>query len=231
MKYRHLFFDLDHTLWDFDANSRITLETLHQTLQLASLGIDDFDRFHQNYLIHNERLWDRYRKGTIKVDELRWKRFALALLDFKIGNDALAKQMAEAFLELLPTRTALFPHTKELLQYLKEKGYTMHLITNGFEATQQSKISNSGIADYFVEMITSEGSQSLKPHREIFEYAMHKTGAIPAQSIMIGDDPEVDIKGAMNFGMDQVFVNHVEKVIDFSPTYEVRSLKELENIF
>lgn len=230
MKYRHLFFDLDHTLWDFETNSRLTLDTLYTSLSLKEKGIDDFDRFHKCYLEHNEKMWDRYRKGFIKVDELRWKRFWLTLLDFKIGDEKLARQMAVEFLDLLPTRTALFPDTLTVLDYLKDKGYTMHLITNGFEKTQHSKLEYSGIASYFVEVITSEGSNSLKPHKEIFDYALSKARTIATESIMIGDDPEVDIKGAKNAGLDQIYVNHVNKKIDFTPTYTVYNLKELMGI-
>lgn len=230
MKYRHLFFDLDHTLWDFETNSRLTLDTLYTSLSLEQRGIDDFDRFHKCYLEHNEKMWDRYRKGFIKVDELRWKRFWLTLLDFKIGDEKLARQMAVEFLDLLPTRTALFPDTLTVLDYLKDKGYTMHLITNGFEKTQHSKLEYSGIASYFVEVITSEGSNSLKPHKEIFDYALAKAKTIATDSIMIGDDPEVDIKGAKNAGLDQIYVNHINKKIDFTPTYIVYNLKELMGI-
>ena len=231
MNYRHLFFDLDHTLWDFDTNSRITLSILYEQLQLKEKGVHDFDLFHQRYLVHNEVLWDKYRKGEIRVDDLRWKRFRLALMEFKIGDDALAKKMAVAFLDLLPVRTALFPGTRDALDYLKEKGYTLHLITNGFEKTQHSKLHHSGIAHYFEKVITSEGSNSLKPHKEIFDYALHKAGAEAPQSIMIGDDPEVDIRGAKNAGIDQVFVNHTGKSIDFSPTYTIHTLEELKEIF
>jgi putative hydrolase of the HAD superfamily len=231
MKYKHLFFDLDHTLWDFEANSRLTLAEMYQNMQLEKRGINDFDLFHKNYLAHNDKLWERYRKGFIKVDELRWKRFWLTLLDFKIGDEQLARDMAVHFLDLLPTRTLLFPQAIEVLEYLVAKNYDLHLITNGFEKTQHSKLKHSGIDKYFVEVITSEGSNSLKPHKEIFDFAMEKAKADPKHSIMIGDDPEVDIKGAMNAGIDQVFVNHVEKIIDFKPTYEVKSLGELKGIF
>src|SRR6266487_4039950 len=96
-KYRHLFFDLDHTLWDFEANARATLKELHVALQLKEKGIDDFDKFHQNYLAHNEKLWERYRNGFIKQEELRIKRMRLALLDFKIADEALAQEMSERF--------------------------------------------------------------------------------------------------------------------------------------
>lgn len=231
MKYTHLFFDLDHTLWDFETNSRNTLRILYDSLSLAEKGVHDFNRFHANYLIHNERLWEKYRKGFIKVDELRWKRFWLALLEFKIGDEALARLMAEKFLELLPTRTVLFPDAEAILQYLHKKNYILHLITNGFEKTQFSKLKHAGIDHFFNEVITSEGSNSLKPHREIFDYALQKAQADPKHSIMIGDDLEVDIKGAKNAGIDQVFVNHLNKAIDFAPTYTVYNLAGLKSIF
>lgn len=235
MKYKHLFFDLDHTLWDFEANSRATLGELYTSLKLKDKGVSDFDLFHKNYLGHNEILWERYRKGTIKQDELRSKRMRLSLLDFKITDDVLAKEMSVQFLDLLPTRTILFPHTLEILNYLVEKKYVLHLITNGFEITQHSKLKYSGLAKYFKEVITSEGSNSLKPNKEIFEYAFLKSGAQPQESIMIGDTIEVDILGAVNAGIDQVYVNHLTQdaglVNGKKPTYTVFSLKELEGIF
>jgi putative hydrolase of the HAD superfamily len=230
-KYKHLFFDLDHTLWDFNANARLTLEELYHSLQLQTFGIQDFELFYTTYLSHNDMLWEKYRNGIIKVDDLRWKRMWYTLVDFKIGDEKLARDMGFRFLELLPTRTLLFPHTVECLSYLTNKGYQLHLITNGFESTQHSKLKYSGIASFFIEVITSEGSNSLKPKKEIFDYAFMKTGAKPYESIMIGDSIEVDIQGAMNVGMDQVFVNHACIDCDIQPTHTVYSLKELEKIF
>ncbi len=234
-KYKHLFFDLDHTLWDFEANSRQTLQELYDSYKLAARGVHDFDLFHKNYLIHNDKLWDRYRNGQVKVDELRWKRMWLSLLDFKIADEPLAKEMGIHFLDLLPTRKILFPDTFEILDYLTEKKYQLHLITNGFEKTQHSKLKYSGLDKYFIEMITSEGSNSLKPHKEIFDFAFTKTGAKPEESIMIGDAIDVDILGAVNAGIDQVHVNHLTKepatINGKLPTYTVYSLKELESIF
>ncbi|HVM86846.1 MAG TPA: YjjG family noncanonical pyrimidine nucleotidase [Puia sp.] len=231
MKYKHLFFDLDHTLWDFEANSKLTLYELYNTFNLKQKGVHDFSLFHKNYLVHNEKLWERYRNGFIKVDELRWKRMWLSLLDFKIGDEQLARDMGNTFLELLPTRKLLFPHTIEILDYLSEKKYKLHLITNGFEKTQHSKLKNSGIDKYFIEVITSESSNSLKPHKEIFDYAFVKTGAAKEESIMIGDSIDVDIQGAINAGIDQVYVNHINDSPVMKPTYTVYSLKELEDIF
>jgi putative hydrolase of the HAD superfamily len=231
MQYRHLFFDLDHTLWDFEANSRLTLEELYHSLNLAERGVYDFGLFHKCYIVHNDKLWERYRNGYIKVDELRWKRMWLTLLDFKIGDEKLAREMDVRFLDALPTRKLLFPDTVEVLNYLRDKGYRMHLITNGFEKTQHSKLKHSGLAGYFNEVITSEGCNSLKPHKEIFDYALLKAGADRAESIMLGDNVEADIQGAMNAGIDQVYVNHLGLDPDVRPTYTVRSLLELKEIF
>lgn len=232
MKYKQLFFDLDHTLWDFDANARATLQQLHIDLDLPEKGIHDFDAFYRNYLAHNERLWARYRNGYIKQEELRLKRMWLTLLDFKVANEALARQLSELFLQLLPSRTLLFPDTIEVLQYLKGKGYHMALITNGFEKIQHSKIKASGLDSFFSDVFTSESCNSLKPQKEIFEFAMNQTGATPAESIMIGDSIEVDIQGAINAGMDQIHVNYIDSPQEgVTPTYTVRTLKELENIF
>lgn len=231
MQYKHLFFDLDHTLWDFEANCRLTLQELYHSLELKERGVPEFGRFFECYTIHNEKLWERYRNGYIKVDELRWKRMWLTLLDFKIGDEPLARRMDVLFLDALPSRTILFPHTVEILDYLTNKGYELHLITNGFLKTQLSKLENSGIDGFFKTVITSEVSNSLKPHKEIFDYAFTRTGALPAESIMIGDSIEADIQGGINAGIDQVYVNHLRREPAIRPTYTVYSLKELENIF
>jgi putative hydrolase of the HAD superfamily len=227
MKYKHLFFDLDHTLWDFDANARMTMQQLHIDFRLPEKGIHDFDKFHKNYLAHNERLWAQYRTGHIKQDELRLKRMWLTLLDFNIDDRELALQMNELFLQLLPTRTILFPDTIDVLQYLQDKGYGLHLITNGFEETQHAKLKSSGLAPFFKIVVTSECSNSLKPQKEIFEYALTKTGASVKESLMIGDALDVDVAGAFTVGMDAVHVNYNRVEQDIQPTYTIYHLKEL----
>lgn len=232
LRYQDLFFDLDHTLWDFESNARATLLQLYQELDLHQLGIDDFTRFYLQYLEHNEKLWDRYRKGFIKQEELRIKRMRLALLDFGVVNEEVAALMNTRFLDLLPTRTILFPYTKELLDYLLQKGYKLHLITNGFEKTQHSKLQYSGLAHYFSNVITSEGSGSLKPKPEIFAYALQQAQATKENSIMIGDTLEVDIWGAKNAGIDQIHVNHLtqERVALSDGTYATHTVFSLQEI-
>ena len=229
--YKHLFFDLDHTLWDFDANAKATLNDLHIQLALADRGIKDFELFFQNYLVHNEKLWEKYRKGLIKQQELRYKRMWLTLLDFKIADEVLAKEISTRFLDLLPTRTQLFPYTMEILKYLRDKGYVLHLITNGFDVVQHNKLSYSGLTQFFKEVITSECSNCLKPQKEIFEYAFNRCEANPEECIMIGDNFEADIQGAINAGIDQVHVNYEKLPTPVKPTYTIYNLKELEIIF
>ncbi|PZF72328.1 YjjG family noncanonical pyrimidine nucleotidase [Taibaiella soli] len=228
--YKHLFFDLDHTLWDFDSNSEQTLKKLYQEYDLESIGITDFDAFYQVYNTHNDRLWERFRNGFIKREELRWKRIWYTLLDFKIGDTSLAYEMSAAYLEILPTQKMLMPHAKELLDYCSGR-YTMHLITNGFETTQWQKMQFSGIAGYFQEVITSEKSNSLKPHREIFEYALAAAGAKAEESIMIGDAIDIDILGAINAGWDQVYFNPKKLTHSRKPTYEIACLSDLMKVF
>jgi len=228
--YKHLFFDLDHTLWDFDRNSELTLRQLYEDYGLASRGIGDFDLFCRTYGAHNDRLWERFRSGYIRREDLRWKRIWYTLLDFKVADTALAHELSATYLELLPTQSALVPFAKDLLEHCRER-YVLHLITNGFEATQWQKLQFSGIAGYFSEVITSERSNSLKPHRAIFDYALQATGALATESIMIGDALDIDVLGAFNAGWDQVYFNPKKLAHRRQPTYEVHRLDMLMQIF
>jgi putative hydrolase of the HAD superfamily len=231
MKYEHVFFDLDHTLWDFETNSRETLYDLYHELELASMGVAAFDHFHQTYHHHNNIFWDRFRKGYINREELRWKRMWRTLLDYKLANEPLARQLSERYLEILPTKKNLFHDTIEILDYLKNKKYPLHLITNGFEKTQLAKLRNSGIDKYFTHVITSEAAGIMKPHAPIFEFAMATAGTTAQTSIMIGDTLDADIQGGNNAGMDTVYFNPSEPVKgEIVPTYIIQNLGELKKI-
>lgn len=230
MKYKHLFFDLDHTLWDFDSNARETLMEIYLLFALEDKKVHPFESFYTIYLNHNSILWARYNNGYITAEELKWRRMWRTLIDFKIGDELLAKEISAKFLQILPTKKILFDYTIEILEYLYSRKYSLHVITNGFEKTQWSKVNNSNIAKYFTHIITSEKSNSLKPSKEIFEYAIKKTGANLHESIMIGDNPEVDIQGAINVGMDNIFVNHTGASITLSPTHTIHNLQDLESI-
>lgn len=228
MSYEQIFFDLDHTLWDFESNSRDTLRDLYALFALQDKGVTDFDAFFEAYSGHNDRLWERFRNGYITREDLRWKRMWHTLLDFRIGDQQLAKDFGRHYLQLLPTKTRLFPDTLEVLDYIAGKNYPIHLITNGFEETQRLKLRHSGITDYFTCIITSEGAGSLKPHAEIFEYALRQTNCRPARALMIGDNLEVDILGAHNAGIHQVYFNPGRPVTGaIRPTYSIQKLADL----
>ncbi|MBX2889117.1 MAG: YjjG family noncanonical pyrimidine nucleotidase [Ferruginibacter sp.] len=229
-KYKHLFFDLDHTLWDFNKNAASSLSHLFIQFNLDSVLGVSFDAFFQQYSIHNNLLWARYQNGYISAQELKWKRMWRTLLDFKIADEVLAHKLSDEYLALLPTRTLLFPNTIEVLEYLKQKKYQIHLITNGFENTQRTKINSSGLAPYLSHVITSERSNSLKPKIEIFEFAFKMAGTNAGESIMIGDNLDADIAGAQNAGMDSIYVNHEGGESSDLPTYTIHHLKQLEEI-
>ncbi len=228
--YKHIFFDLDHTLWDFDTNAKASLIDIFGEFRLSEKVTPDFDAFYQKYLHHNKILWERYQNGFITAEELKWRRMWRTMMEFKVGDEVLAKNISARFLEILPVKDGMFPHAYEILEYLKNKNYQIHLITNGFEKTQWSKIRNSKIDHFFTHVITSEASNSMKPEKEIFDFAMNQSGALLHESIMIGDNLDADIQGAMNAGMDNIFVNHIDATTDKKPTYTVTHLKELENI-
>ena len=228
--YTHIFFDLDHTLWDFDKNSEVVWRKLFVDYKLAELGISDFDVFFESYLRHNLKLWERYRKGFIKRDELRWKRVWLVFQDFSVRDLRLAEELGEQYLNLLPQQIHLLPQAREVLNYCRSKNYMLHLITDGFENTQRQKLANSELTDYFTEIITSESSMCVKPNRDIFDFALAAACTECHDSLMIGDALEVDIVGARNAGWDQVYFNparlpHSEKV-----THEISHLRELMEI-
>jgi len=229
--YDQIFFDLDHTLWDFETNSEETLRDLYTELDLEAKSQASFEKFHETYVHYNSLFWDRFRKGHISREELRWKRMWRTLVDFRITDEEMSKQMSERYLDILPTKTHLFPHCIELLEYLREKQYPMHLITNGFEKTQHQKITNCGIASYFIEVITSEQAGIMKPHAAIYEYAMQKTGTTADKSIMVGDTLEVDILGALNVGMDAAYVHaQLPEESSVKPTYVLEDLAGLIKI-
>lgn len=230
MKYQHLFFDLDHTLWDFDSNAKDCLVEIYSQFNLKSKAIDSFEEFYNVYLGHNAILWKRFEKGYISSDELKWRRMWRTLLDFKIADEVLSKDMSGFYLEILPGKKKVFDYTFEILDYLTEKGYQLHLLTNGFEKTQRGKLESSHLKDYFKNIITSEISNSMKPKKEIFEFALHQAGGRLEDSIMLGDNLDADIAGAINAGMDCVFVNHARKDVEPKSTFVIQHLKELEDI-
>lgn len=225
-EYKHIFFDLDQTIWDFETNSRETLIELADKYDFTSKGIHSIPTFLQEYFHINEKMWDDYRKGLVDKNRLRYGRFEDTLKKFHIDDKLLAQNIANDYISMAPFKTNMFPHTLEVLDYLKQK-YTLHIITNGFEEVQYIKIKNCGIEPYFEHVITSEKAGFTKPDIRIFHYSMQTAKTNSTNSLMIGDNIDADIIGARNAGIHQVYFNpsglaHTEDI-----TYEIKSLKEL----
>ncbi|MEY4110978.1 MAG: hypothetical protein RLZZ46_1333 [Bacteroidota bacterium] len=225
--YKDLFFDLDHTLWDFEKNSRETLLEAFERFGLREILNASFDDFLMIYEGINHHLWERYRAGEISREFLRNHRFESVFSNWSVSDRPLVEAVSDYYVANSPRKVGLIDGVHEVLTILQKK-YRLHIITNGFNEVQFTKISHSGLALYFTEIITSEIAGVNKPHYDIFRHAISLTGAMPASSLMIGDHWEADIRGAANFGMDQVWFNPQGKEVpEPAPTYSIRTLKEL----
>lgn len=224
-RYTHLFFDLDHTLWDFRTNSRAVLRDLFKELDLAGQGIPDAEALIEVYEEVNAGLWKRMENGTLDKHVMRVLRFRNTLLRFGVKDEPIARTMGDEYLERTPRMEGLFPGTLELLRELRS-GYGMHIITNGFELTQATKLKSSGLEGLFDHVITSEGAGAGKPDPRIFAKALKLAKADPAASLMIGDSITADMHGARTAGMDQAHF-HPEESGDPLATYRIRRIDEL----
>ncbi|NBC83873.1 MAG: noncanonical pyrimidine nucleotidase, YjjG family [Bacteroidetes bacterium] len=231
-RYKHIFFDLDRTLWDFESNAREAFFDIFEEFSLHD-QIPDIYAFIEKYHLHNDRLWSSFRNGLIKKEFLRTERFHKTLKDFGINNTLLASEIGGRYLDITPNKTNLVPYAAESLNYLSLKNYKLHVITNGFKTVQVQKLKSCNLLQYFTGIITSDDVEKQKPHSDIFEFALSSTNAVKKSSIMIGDDWEVDILGAQRFGLDQVYFNPEKNALmdGFSPTFEIYSLQELKRIF
>ncbi len=201
---QHVFFDLDRTLWDFESNSRATLEELFSEFDLEQkLGVSSNDFIHE-YKRINEIFWEEYRNGVIDKKDLRHGRFEAALKYFNHADTRLAAQIGELYIDRSPRKTGLIDGSIEVLEYLKPK-YSLHIITNGFDEVQHIKMKSSGLDGYFQEHITSELAGAKKPSRVIFDHAAALANSTANNSVMIGDHFEADIEGALNVGWKAIY--------------------------
>ncbi len=228
-KYKHIFFDLDRTLWDFDAAAEVAFERIYDKYNLKDLGIPNAHEFHEVYHPLNERLWELYRADKITKDYLNRTRFILPLEHYGIHDTALADHLSEDYVYWSPRIVRLVPGTMELLDYLKSK-YHLHLITNGFQEVQHTKLSGSGLEPYFETLTVSEEVGVKKPNPEIFHFALRKAHAMADESLMIGDEMAVDIDGARAAGIDQLFFNPNRELVEGERTYEVYELLEVKEL-
>ena len=203
MEVTHIFFDLDHTLWDFEKNSALTFQKI-----LPEADVDlVHEQFINTYIPINAKYWKLYREEKVSKAALRYARLkeTFHALKYEISDEKI-NSLAKEYILQLPNFNHLFDGTLELLDYLKEK-YTLHIITNGFEEVQTLKMKKSKIFHYFTEVITSESVGVKKPNPKVFLHAMKKAGSSPKESLMIGDNIEADIQGALATGMKAIHCN------------------------
>ncbi len=226
--YSYLFFDLDHTLWDFERNAAESLKDLHLKHNLIRHEISAHD-FVLKYTEINHAMWRQYHKGEIDKEFLRAQRFIQTFQYFKVPEKEIPDHLWDEYLELLPHRTHLMEGCIELLDYLNPK-YKMTIITNGFKEVQHEKMRNSKLLDYFNYLVISEDVGHQKPAKQIFEHAMQLNNCKNHEVLMIGDNMEADIQGAKNAGIDSVFYNPFSSTDTVGATYEIQSLLELKRI-
>src|ERR1700743_3256588 len=205
-KYKHIFFDLDHTIWDFDKNAEETLHELYEIYRLNEIGLPSATLFIETYTRNNHQLWAEYHTGKITKTELRETRFRRTFLELGVHPDVLPLAFEDDYVKLCPTKTNLFPHAHETLQYLQAK-YKLHLISNGFKEASTLKIGNTNLGPYFENVIISEIVGINKPDPAIFQHALDLAAAQKHESLMLVNSLEADVYGALNFGLDAIYFN------------------------
>jgi len=224
-KVKHVFFDLDHTLWDFDKNSGLTFKKIFEIYDIdVSLNtfLDVYEPINLDY-------WKLYREERISKSDLRYGRLKDAFDAIAIEvNDVTINHLSESYIEYLTTFNHLFEGTFEVLNYLKDK-YQLHIITNGFEEAQERKLKNSNIRHYFKTITNSEMVGVKKPNPKIFNFALDKANAGAEESIMIGDSLEADIEGADKVGMNTIFFNYRSENLSM-PYHTINQLIEIKTL-
>ncbi len=230
-QYKHILFDLDHTLWDFNTNCSDTLLELYQEHGLDNILKTEFEPFKKQYLKINATMWAQYNNNQISKEEMRLMRFNLVLQYFGVHNNVLSIRLDDEYIDKCPKKEKLIEGTIEILDYLAPN-YTLHILTNGFQETQETKLKNSKINNYFKEMTTSESCGLTKPSPSFFKYHLKKIRATPSECIMIGDNINTDIRGAYASKIDSVLFDQSKSTNSFKgkQTYLITELNQLKQI-
>ena len=219
----HIFFDLDHTLWDFETNSDIAFETIFKEHKV-NVSLEKFLNYYRDI---NQKYWKLYREDNVSKEDLRYGRLkdTFNKINYKV-NDDLIENLAVDYIDVLPNSNLLFDGAHEILTHL-QSNYQLHIITNGFNEVQSLKMEKSDLTKYFKTIITSEDAGVKKPNPIIFEYALAQTNAVSGESLMIGDNWEADIMGAKNAGFDVIHCNFNKELVS-STIKSVKNLIELK---
>lgn len=217
---KHIFLDLDRTLWDFEKNSQAALEQLYSDLNLKNI-LPSFEQFLKSYKEINAKYWELYGLGKVSKENLRIGRFLDTLASFQVYSTEIAEKLASGYVAISPYQTNLFPGTKEALNELKSMNLNLSIITNGFKEVQYIKLNNSGLMHFFDDILCSEDIGINKPNVEIFHAGLERNNVKKEQSIMVGDDFKADIIGATRAGIRSV-------LFDYHKQFEER--QEIERI-
>ena len=223
-RYTHIFFDLDNTLWDFGKNSRLAMIAAFKKHIAPNGHTVDFDHFFAEYTKINHHLWEEYRKQQVSKKELVLLRFQKTF-DTLLIKTADPAGMNDTYLSEMPLQTCLVPGAAEIVQYLKERGYNLNIISNGFREVQFKKLENTGLLASFNKVFLSEDVKVPKPGAEIFSYALKSVNARKSASLMIGDDWNVDILGAVHYGIDAVYLRSQNTVALINEQISKKSLR------
>jgi putative hydrolase of the HAD superfamily len=238
MQVKSIFFDLDHTLWDFELNSSLTLKELCQEFNLNNI----FKAFDENIFIKrfndaNQLLWQELNRNHISIEQLRINRILYAIEPFGKLNKDLYTLINEKYLEKCPQKSNLMPHVNETLEILKKKGLKLYVLTNGFEEIQLAKLVSSNIFHFFDDLITFNKTGVRKPHIDFFKYALKICKDEPTSCVMVGDNPSIDLIGADYLKIKTIWFNPNKESLDtytinhsFKPCYEIYCFKELIHI-
>ena len=230
MKIRHIFFDLDNTLWDHRKNAYFTLKQIFEQTQIQSKFHLDFEDFHREFFTINEHLWAQIRDGEIDKEYLRKHRFYDSFLFFGIDDLELAQYFETHFLDQILAFNFLVEGCVDVLQYLQSQGYRMHILSNGFQEVTHRKVNESGIAHFFETITSADEINIRKPNPKIFQWALDKADANVNESIMIGDDWIADVEGAKSFGMNVIFFDALKDHFQLPEVKNILSLSELKDL-
>lgn len=229
LKYKHILFDLDHTLWDFEKNATETLSELYEIFQLKALGNFSMQEFCQTFHKINYHLWELHQTGEYDQVSLRANRFKMIFTELGVAEEQVPLTIKDEYLRICPSKPHVFPFAHDVLAYLQSR-YQLHIVTNGFADVQETKLKSAGLAHYFTHIVTSDGANFCKPNPAIFYHVLKLVGAKASECIMVGDNLLTDIAGAQNANIDCIYFNPQKIPHEASRTHEICNLNELKGI-
>lgn len=226
----HIFFDLDNTLWDHRKNAILTLQELFERKEIQRQYHINFEKFYAQYDLINEALWIKIREGLVDKEFLRKHRFYDTFLAFGIDDESLSDYFENHFLDEIINYNELIEGTLEVLEYLKKKGYCLHVVSNGFKEVTHRKVEKSGLQKYFETVVSAEEAGAMKPDKKIFQFSLELAKASKEESLFIGDDWVADVEGAQNFGMKVIYFDVFREQKKTEGVIRVHQLEEIKNL-